>query len=142
MNQAAKIHNILALDVGEKRVGLAITNTLARLPRPFRTLVRDDTFWRELENIISSESVDEVVVGLPRSLEGNETAQTAASRAFVEELGSKFDLPVHFQDEALTSAKAEKELNARGKKFTKGDIDALAATYILEDYLEASRSLK
>lgn len=137
MTQAAKIHNILALDVGEKRVGVAMTNTLARLPQPYTTLIRNESFWDKLGELISSETVEEVVIGLPRNLEGNDTEQTAATRRFIAEFEERFEIPVQTQDEALTSRKAEKELNARGKKFDKGDIDALAATYILEDYLNA-----
>jgi putative holliday junction resolvase len=137
MTQTTKVHNILALDVGEKRVGVAATNTLARLPQPYTTLLRDVTFWDELGKIISEESMQEVVVGLPRSLEGNETAQTIATRKFIAEFEERFEIPVQIQDEALTSTKAEQELRARGKKFAKGDVDALAATYILEDYLQS-----
>ncbi|HTE22632.1 MAG TPA: Holliday junction resolvase RuvX [Candidatus Limnocylindria bacterium] len=131
-----KIHNVLALDVGGKRVGVAMTNTLARLPHPHATLVRDGTFWDRLKKLLSEESIAEVVIGLPRNLEGRETAQTAATRQFTAEFQERFTVPVHMQDEALTSHQAEQELNARGKPFTKGDIDALAATYILEDYLK------
>lgn len=126
---------VLALDVGERRVGVATGNTIARLARPVTTLVRDDTFWQKLEDLVKSESITQFVVGLPRSLEGAETAQTKASRAFAAELKTRLALPVDVQDEALTSRQAEAELKARGKTFAKGDIDALAAVYILEDYL-------
>ena len=134
--QTTKIHNIIALDVGEKRVGVAMTNTLARLPRPHATLVRDERFWDELEKLIHTEEIQEIVVGLPRNLEGNETAQTVATRKFIAVLEDRFELPVQTQDEGLTSRQAEKELQNRGKGFEKADIDALAAAYILEDYLK------
>lgn len=130
-----QIHNIAALDVGDVRVGIAMTNTLARLPHPVATLVRTDIFWSELKKLFDQESITEVVVGLPRSLDGSSSAQTAATELFITELKRRFKIKTTTQDEALTSKKAEQELSARGKKFEKGDIDALAATYILEDYL-------
>lgn len=139
MAQTAAIRNILALDVGEKRVGLAAANTLARLPRPYATLIRDDRFWGELEKVIKSESIAEAVIGLPRNLEGNETQQTAATKNFIAEFKQRFTITVHMQDEAATSVKAEEELKARGRKYSKGDIDALAAAYILEDYLQGAK---
>lgn len=126
---------ILALDVGAKRVGVAIASTVARLPRPLTTLEQGDNFFEDLQRIIVSEDIGAVVVGLPRGLSGQHTQQTAAIEAFVEELRGRTELPIYLQDEALTSQKAEDELNARGGTYAKGDIDALAATYILDDYL-------
>jgi putative holliday junction resolvase len=130
-----EISNIIALDVGDKRVGVARANSIARLPSPLVTLTRGDNFWLALEKLVADESAGVIVVGLPRNLEGNDTAQTKMAREFIVELKKRFDIPVETTDEALTSHKAEKELNARGKTYNKGDIDALAATYILEDYL-------
>ena len=132
-----KIHNIIALDVGDKRVGIALTNTLAKLPRPYRTIVRDESFWNNLEQIIADEEVQEIVVGIPRNLSSNDTPQTTITKQFIDELTAKHDIPVQTIDEALTSSQAEKELLKRGKKFAKGYIDALAAVYILEDYLKS-----
>jgi putative Holliday junction resolvase len=138
--QTTTLHNILALDVGERRVGIARANSLARLANPLITLQRDDSFWPELQKIMESEQIHQAVIGLPRNLEGNDTAQTQATNAFVAEFGRRFDVPVALQDEALTSRKAKAELQARGKPFAKADIDALAATYILEDYLAGGES--
>lgn len=129
-------NTILALDVGERRVGVAAANSVARLSRPVTTLLRGDNFWDELQKTIANEAADTLVIGLPRNLDGDDTAQTAAIRRFVDELKGRISLPVHLQDEALTSRQAEAELKARGKAYAKGDIDALAAVYILEDYLK------
>lgn len=132
---------IIALDVGTKRVGVAHTNTLARLPSPLTTLIRGETFWKELEKLLSENGADVIVVGLPRNLDGNDTDQTRLTRDFMAELATHTSLPLVAQDEALTSHKAETELQARGKKFEKGDIDALAASYILQDYLDTYREV-
>jgi|SRR5579884_677836 len=127
--------SILGLDFGDIRVGLAIATLTARLPRPLATLEFNNVFFDELRSIISQEQVREIVVGLPRGMEGQPTAQTATVQDFAAELKRRLKLPIHFQDEALTSKKAEAELHARGKPYRPTDIDALAATYILDDYL-------
>ena len=78
------------------------------------------------------------MVGLPRGLDGQNTAQTALTLAFVEQLKTFVGLPVKLQDEALTSVLAEKELTSCRGSYKKADVDALAATYILDDYLASS----
>lgn len=126
---------ILALDVGTVRIGLALASYAARLSSPYRTVANDDTLWPVLRAICATESVARLVVGLPRGLGGQETEQTAYVRDFASRLAHELPLPLSLVDEAVTSRQAEAELAARGKPFAKGDIDALAATYILEDYL-------
>lgn len=128
-------HSILALDVGDKRVGVAVASLMARLPRPLTTIERGDDCLEKLRSLIASEDAGQIVVGLPRGLDGQSTKQTEATEHFIAELRYTIDLPIHTQDEALTSKKAEVELQARGIVHTKGDVDALAATYILEDFL-------
>lgn len=130
---------ILALDVGAKRVGVAVASLEARLPRPLTTLTRDDSLFPGLKRIAETEHVSQLVVGWPRGLQGQATGQTAAIEAFVTELKQHFKLPIVLQDEALTSTQAEHELDSRGQAYTKADIDALAATYILDDFLKAER---
>lgn len=129
--------NILALDVGDKRVGVAIASPEARLPRPLTTLQQGDNFFEQLRQLTQAENVGQLVVGLPRGLDGQSTNQTLATRNFVERLRGELDLPIHLQDEALTSKQAEAELNSRGAGHDKADVDALAATYILEDFLSS-----
>ncbi len=130
--------NIIALDVGNKRVGLAMAHKLARLPSPYVTLVRDDDFWPKLQQIIAKEQVGLIVVGLPRNLSGGQTDQTETTQKFIEQLAGKIHLPIKTTDEALTSRQAKAELLAKGKPFDKSDIDALAATIILQDYLNTN----
>ncbi|HVV26316.1 MAG TPA: Holliday junction resolvase RuvX [Candidatus Saccharimonadales bacterium] len=128
---------ILALDVGDKRVGVARASAVARLPEPLVTLSRGADFFPKLKRIIAAEAVTDLVVGLPRGLDGQRTTQTEATEAFVTELETQIELPVHLQDEALTSKKARAELAAGKKPYQRGDVDALAAVYILEDFLTA-----
>lgn len=127
--------SILALDVGHKRIGVAIADAIARLPRPLTTINVDDDVLKTIADLAAEHNANELVVGLPRGLNGQSTEQTKYSEEFVRRLKLKTGLLVHMQDEAVTSAQAEEELRERGKPYAKGDIDALAATYILEDFL-------
>lgn len=129
--------NLLALDVGSKRVGVAVSRADVVMARPLTTLDREaEDFWQQLVSLVAEHETQELVVGLPRGLDGQETGQTEAVRAFVDEMAGHLTMPIHWQDEALTSVKAEETLRERGGDYQKGDIDALAASYILADYLQ------
>ncbi|MFI5271219.1 MAG: Holliday junction resolvase RuvX [Candidatus Saccharimonadales bacterium] len=132
--------SVLALDVGSKRVGVAVASMLAQIPHPLVTLTASgEVLIAELKQIVKEENVERFVIGLPRGLNGQETGQTKDTRDFKDFLSSHFTLPIDFQDEALTSKKAEQELDKRGKPYKAEDIDSLAATYILEDWLNEHR---
>ena len=126
---------VLALDVGEKRIGLAKADSKTGMAFPFRTLENDESFQSKLREIINNEKIVILVVGLPRGMDGQETKQTAYARDFAKNLND-VGLPIHLQDEAGTSVQARQELEDKGQPFEKGDIDALAATYILQDFLD------
>lgn len=132
---------ILALDVGAKRIGVAIASLIARLPRPLITLENNETFLPALQDIIEVENVAAIVVGFPRGMQGQHTAQTKEIEDFTQQLREQFAMPIRFQDESVTSKQAEKELQSRGGGYERGDIDALAATYILEDFLSDQQNL-
>lgn len=127
--------SILALDVGSKRIGLAVASYAARIASPYKTLENDASIWQNLRSICQAEQIRQLVVGLPRGLEGQATDQTRYVETFAHTLAAELGLPIELKDEAVTSRQAEAELAARGKQFSKGDIDALAAVYILDDYL-------
>lgn len=136
-----KAQAILALDVGARRIGVSVATLAAKLPRPLITLEQDDTLFPTLQNIVEVEGVGAIIVGYPRGLQGQHTKQTAAIEEFTATLRQHFAMPIQYQDEALTSKHAETELLARGKPYDRSDIDALAATYILEDFLRESANL-
>lgn len=125
---------ILGLDIGEQRVGVALANTTFKLPSPLTTLQNNDTFDAQLQHLIDEHKVDILVVGLPRNLSGDNTPQTHYTERIAKSL-KRFGLPIFLQDEAGTSQKAKDELGSKKKPYAKKDIDALAATYILEDFL-------
>ncbi|HEU4914648.1 MAG TPA: Holliday junction resolvase RuvX [Candidatus Saccharimonadales bacterium] len=133
---------ILALDVGAKRIGVATANAVARIAHPLTTLEHTPDIFQRLQALVRQEQAAVLVIGLPRGMQGQETDQTRIVRAFGAEAGKTIGLPIHWQDEAVTSRKAEAELAGRGKPFAKGDIDALAATYILEDFLNDHPEIK
>ena len=126
---------LLALDVGAKRIGVAASDLRARLAHPLTTLEASETAAAALRELATEQHAVGVVIGLPRGLDGQETAQTQVVREFAEQLQTQVRLPQYWQDEAVTSRQAEEELERRGKPYKKGDIDALSATYILEDFL-------
>lgn len=124
----------LGIDYGIKRIGLAVADAEAKLARPLATVSA-----AELVKTIQREGpFQTVVVGLPRSLDGHETAQTLAVRRFTDDvLWRHLQIEAQFQDEAGTSAVAEDRLREAGKPYDKAAIDAEAAAIILQDYLDA-----
>lgn len=126
--------NLIALDVGEKRIGVASATTAIAIAIPLTTLPVDGTEIKAIAEIVLNERVSKIIVGYPRNQSGEPTAQTAYVEAFAKNL--KDIAPVEFQDESLTSVAAEQRLKSYRKPFTKEDIDAQAAVIILQDYLE------
>lgn len=135
MMQVSPRSSVMALDVGERRVGVALASMQARIASPLTTLERSDSIFHDIQKLIDEHSVAAVAVGLPRGLDGQHTAQTVLVEEFKSELDHKVSIPTYWQDEALTSRQAEEELASRGRAYTKADIDALSATYILEDFI-------
>jgi putative pre-16S rRNA nuclease len=131
--------SVIAIDFGEKRVGVAIASMAAQIPRPFKTLVNDVNLIMSLRQIVESENVVHIVVGYPRGLEGQSTDQTKIVEEFVKDLEIRFKVPIDLQDEALTSEKAIDELNRAERPYTKEEVDALAAAYILNDWISEHR---
>lgn len=133
---------LIALDVGERRIGVAVASLVARLPRPAGVIMQSEETFAQIAELIAAERAVGVVVGLPRNLAGQDTGQTKYVRDFTANLQSAIGTPVYWCDEALTSHLAEIELQKRQATYTKGDIDALAACYILEDFLSSHKEDK
>lgn len=141
MQTTANSSSILALDVGSRRIGVASANAVARLPRPLKTVLNDEKIFETIKNLVLGENAISVVIGLPRGMDSQETEQTKLVRNFGMKLEKHLDVPVYYQDEAVTSKLAEEALSRSGKPYDKSAIDALAATYILEDFLMAKKEL-
>ncbi len=148
----------LGLDVGEKRIGVAISDESRLLARPMKVIARASKRedFAKIAELIAEQDVERVVVGLPRTRRGEEGYQAARVRRFVEALAQVVGVPIAFQDEGYTSAEAEERLAAKHggghpharpaaahgdaprrvtRKRAKGDVDAAAAAIILQDYL-------
>lgn len=128
---------VLGLDVGEKRIGVARADSGTRIAVPVGFVEVNGSEWQEIARIARQNNTNFFVLGLPRSNEGNETAQSAYVRAFARILTEKMpEARVRFQDESLTSVVAEERLKSRRRVYGKGEIDAEAAAIILQDFLE------
>ncbi len=127
----------IALDIGDKRIGVSICDSSAPFPAPLTTLHASSGVGAELMDILSKQKVSAIIIGYPRNQAGEATDQTARVEKIVGLLNLPGHIPIYWQDESLTSVKAEAELSKRGKPFSKGDIDSLAATYILDDFIKS-----
>ncbi|MDO5343727.1 MAG: Holliday junction resolvase RuvX [Candidatus Saccharibacteria bacterium] len=127
--------NYLALDVGEKRIGLAMADSQVRIAVPFGWIEQGEAVMKELAEIMLRHDISTVVVGYPRNQSGEPTRQTEYVVQFVQRMSQlDLDTDVVYQDESLTSVQAEQRLGSQVKD--KGEIDAEAASIILQDYLE------
>jgi putative Holliday junction resolvase len=125
----------LALDVGEKRIGVAVGDDAVRIAVPIDTVEVNGTELEHIARHIIKEEPDAVIVGYPRNQAGEPTAQTAYAEAFAAKLVDMAP-KILFQDESLTSVLAKQQLQLHNKPFSKADVDAQAAALILQDYLE------
>ena len=139
---------VLGIDVGERRIGLAISDPSRTLARPLTTLTvrgHEAAASRVAEEIARLSKEEDgllaIVVGLPTSLDGAPTEQTSRVAAFVEALRARTNLTIARQDERLTSREAESRLAIRERDWRrrKARLDAAAAAIILQDYLDRTR---
>ena len=128
---------IIGLDVGTKRIGVAKADTSVRIAIPNGYVLVNGQEIPEILRIARLNDTNFFVVGLPRSNDGNETAQSAYARKFADTLAASMPgARIYFQDESLTSVVAEERLKKRKKNFEKGEIDADAASISLQDFIE------
>jgi|TARA_B100001245_G_scaffold100561_1_gene73085 putative holliday junction resolvase len=130
--------NLLALDVGTKRIGVAAADDSVPIALPLMTIDVDGGELSKIQQLIKERSINTIVIGYPRNQSGDATAQTRISQDFAEKL--QHDVTIVFQDESLTSVMAEDRLKADGRPYDKAAIDAMAAAIILQDYLEAQHA--
>lgn len=134
MSRAARI---LALDVGDRRIGVAQGDMAIRIAVPYDVIERDGNEVATIAKLVIDDRIDCLVIGYPRNQSGEPTQQTASVEAFAEQL-KDVDTKIVYQDESLTSVIAEQHLQKSGKPYAPGDIDMLAASIILEDYMESA----
>jgi putative Holliday junction resolvase len=132
----------LALDIGERRIGVAVSDPTGTVATPLtvldaRDLVRDAG---PLRRLVDDYEPGEFVVGLPLTLAGDEGPQAATVRATVRRLIEPLGIPVAYHDERLTSAEAERAMAAAGAdaRARRGAVDMVAASVLLQSYLDAN----
>lgn len=130
----------LGLDIGEKRIGVAVVDSISRLAVPLDTLRVDGQEARHILQLARQHEADCLVVGLPRNASGLETQQSAVVRSYATRHLVPLGLPVLYQDESLTSVAAEARLAQHKKSYSKAAIDAEAAAIIAQDYMEAEHA--
>ncbi len=149
---------LMALDVGEARIGVAISDATGFLASPYTTLriFRDEAqTWTAIQHLIDETEAEELVIGLPISLDGEIRSQGKRIQAFAERLKEHITIPVTFWDERFSTVEAERLLAGReeaeqgkrdraggkkrsrtGRRRKQQEIDALAAAVILQEYLD------
>lgn len=123
---------VLALDLGEKRVGVAISHGVAVAPLGWLDYQKRDAFFAELEDIIAGQSISLVIIGLPLGRNGQDTKQSQWARLQAEEIGKRTGLEIKFVEESYSSHEASEFL---GRTKNKGEIDAYSAVAIMDRYL-------
>lgn len=138
---------ILALDYGERRIGVALSDPTRTIASPLTTLTRragKRPPWAEIVRLVEENEVDEIVVGLPLDLSGAETPWTAEVRAFGDQLAKRTGRRVRWEDERFSSVEAERTVRGMGlrksRREEKGRVDATAAALILRGFLDRPES--
>ncbi len=131
----------LAIDLGEKRTGIAVGDDITGIASPIETIQAStpDLLFKGFERVIEEQGPDALVLGVPLNMDGSEGPGVTKARELAKELTARFGLPVHLYDERLTSAAADEKMAqsglTRGQK--KARRDALAAAEILRGFLAA-----
>ena len=128
---------ILALDMGEVRVGIAITDESNLIALPHKTIFLKDLI-KNLKDICEKEEIEKIVIGLPRNMDGTIGSQAKEIERIAKEIENNLNLSIEFFDETATSLKAEKRLRKRkiDPRARKELVDLESAVIILEDYLK------
>jgi len=128
----------LAIDYGDKRTGLAICDHDETIASPLAVIQGQKDLLKKIADVVQTENVEAIVMGLPLNMDDSQGPQVKLVFKFADQLKEHLSIPVHFQDERLSTFSAEEKLAAadftRGKK--KKRLDAVAAATILEAFLE------
>ena len=133
----------LGIDHGDRRVGLALSDPLKIIAKPFQTITYKNVehLCSQLKSIIIDNDVERIVLGMPIGMQGQRTQQTEKVTEFADVLKSEMNIPISLEDERLSSVSAEKALIQQNVKtgHNKGRIDETAAAIFLQQYLERTR---
>jgi putative Holliday junction resolvase len=137
---------ILSVDYGDKRTGIAVCDKFEMLASPVCVITEwnIDSLANKIIDVAKEKRAEEIVVGLPKNMDGSEGFRADACKELGEKLKSLTEIPIKFWDERLTTVSAHKILsdnNVRGKK-RKAVVDAVAADIILQDYIDSRKFKK
>lgn len=139
INEAIKNKRILSIDFGLKRIGLAICDEYHIAIRPLITLLNDDTLLLNLSQIIESERVGAVVIGVPVRNDNKNDELISKIDELVEQINIEFGLEIFRHDEFMSSKKASQTLveigRKKSKRAVKGELDKIAAAIILQEFI-------
>ena len=133
----------LAIDYGTKRIGLAVCDPSEIIVSPLAVIQGQKNLLKKISDLIETENIEAVVLGLPLNMDDSTGPQAKSVLQFAEKLKNHIDIPLHFQDERLTSFSAEQKLAAAEltrKKINKY-LDAIAAAEILQAFLDQKKRL-
>ena len=133
---------VLAMDYGERRIGVAVSDPMRIIAQPLETIVRSvkqsGAHLERIASLVDEYEVKQIVIGLPLHMEGRHGPEADAAKAFGARVSERTGVPVEYLDERWTSLEAKKVLKASGarRKARKGSVDRVAAAIILRVYLE------
>jgi putative Holliday junction resolvase len=128
----------LAIDYGDKRIGLALCDKNETIASPLAVLPTGKDLLQKIADIIHDENIDAIIVGLPINMDGSEGFQAKRVRQFAGQLEKQLNITIYFQDERLSTFGAQEKLEQTdlSKKTKSRRLDAVAAAQILQDFLE------
>ncbi len=128
----------LAIDHGDKRTGLAICDSAETIASPLAVIEGQKELTKKIAEVVRTENVEAIVLGLPLNMDGSQGFQAKKVLQFADRLKNHLNIPIHFQDERLSSFSAEQRLASAEltRKKKKKRLDAVAAAEILEAFLE------
>ena len=139
----ADTFTVMGFDYGKTRIGIAIMNTLTGIPTPQSTITARDGApdWTAISRCLNEWKPARLVVGMPRKLDGSDSAMQEPIERFIRQLAGRYNLPVDVVSEQLSSREAEQRLKqarqaGRKRKIRKDEIDQVAATIILESWMQ------
>jgi len=134
------LNRILAIDYGDKKVGLALSDPMKIIAKPYKTIINNskESLLSDIIQIIHLKDVNEIVVGLPKTLKNTYSEQTYKVKDFIDYITSSLDINVVIVDERLSSIEAKRSLINQGIKtgHNKKDVDMTAAALFLQNYLD------
>jgi putative Holliday junction resolvase len=136
-----ELYRIMSIDHGAVRVGIAISDPMQIIARPYKVIINNDDLLDEITSIIKKERIGKIILGLPLNLAGEDTQKTKEVRDFAEKLKKDISIPIILWDERYTTVEANEALQEMGYNIheSKDVIDKVAASLILRNYLENNK---